>query len=95
MSLPGEAPYIWRLGGEEAGRGDVSDLALDINVSHPLYQQVAAHGKGPLHRLHVAWLVSVALAERTATGIAPVLEEYLESLTKELYNRWASPRGET
>ena len=78
-----EAPYVWAL-------DNPRELTLDINTEHKLYGQVGRPGSA-LHRLHCAWLVSLALAERNMPS-AGRLADYLETLSYELILAWSSPR---
>jgi hypothetical protein len=79
-----EGPYRWTL-------DQVDELTLDINVDHPLYRQAAAM-RGAIHRLHCAWLVSLALAEASNPIGGRRLVDYLEDMTFELFSRWAQRR---
>lgn len=79
-----EAPYRWAL-------EDPDDLALDINLDHPLYPAEERPGSAP-HRLHCAWVVSLALAERRQPAIAQQLADFTETVAADLFQAWAGQR---
>lgn len=45
-----------------------------------------------MHRLHCAWLVSLALAERAHPISGNAVADFLEALSYELYNGWGRRR---
>lgn len=82
-----EGPYRWTL-------DDPEDLALDINIDHKLYKALMELDRpgSPIHRLHCAWIIAVALAERSSPNAGQQLADLVESMSFELYQQW-SPRG--
>jgi hypothetical protein len=80
-----EGPYRWNL-------EDPERLTLDINAEHRLY--LAAGRPGSLgHRFHLAWVVSVAIAEQMSPGSGRRLADYLETMSSELIDAWGPLRG--
>jgi hypothetical protein len=79
-----EAPYRWNLDGP-------GDLTLDINTDHKLYKESDRQG-GAMHRLHCAWPVSLALAERAHPISGQGVADFLEALSYELYSGWGRRR---
>lgn len=80
-----EAPYRWNLDYSD----DDSELTLDINTDHKLYAQTGRAGN-PMHRLHCAWIVAMALAEKNSSTIGQQFAETIESLSYELFRDWKS-----
>lgn len=78
-----EAPYRWEL-------DDPNDLTLHINVEHPMYKATGRPGGAP-HRLHCAWLVSMAFAEMIMPRATNQVGDFVESLCYELYREWGPP----
>lgn len=80
-----EAPYRWNT--------NTSDqLSLDINTDHKLYQE-AGRPVSSTHRLHCAWLIAMALAERTMTSVGAHFADLVENLSFELFAEWGQPRS--
>ena len=75
-----EAPYRWEL-------TNPSDLMLHINTEHPMYKATGQPGGAP-HRLHCAWLVSMAFAEVSMPQATSLVSDFVESLSYELYREW-------
>jgi hypothetical protein len=81
---PLEAPYRWNL-------DDPGELTLDLNTDHKLYKEADRQGAS-MHRLHCAWLVSLALAERVHPTSGHAVADFLEALSYELYSGWGRRR---
>lgn len=80
-----EAPYRWNT--------SIPDqLSLDVNTDHKLYQE-AGRPVSSTHRLHCAWLIAMALAERTMTHAGAHFADLVENLSYELFSEWAAPRN--
>lgn len=77
---PLEAPYRWNL-------DDPGELTLDLNTDHKLFKEADRQG-GAMRRLHCAWLVSLALAERAHPISGQGVADFLEALSYELYSEW-------
>jgi hypothetical protein len=84
-----EAPYRWSL-------EDPENLALDVNTDHKLYKELMELDRpgGPIHRLHCAWIIALALAERANPTAGQQLADVVESMSFELYEQW-TPRART
>jgi hypothetical protein len=80
-----EAPYRWNLGATD-------QLSLDINTDHKLYQE-AGRPTTASHRLHCAWMIAMALTERTMNGAGERFADLVESLSYELFAEWTTPRS--
>jgi hypothetical protein len=80
----GEAPYVWTL-------DDPDELALDINLDHPLYPIEERPGSSS-HRLHCAWVVSLALAERRQPALGAHLADFTETVAADLFQGWGGRR---
>lgn len=78
-----EAPYRWNLEYED----DDSELTLDVNTDHKLYARTGKAGS-PMHRLHCAWIVAMALAERNSPTIGQQFADTVELLSYELFRDW-------
>jgi hypothetical protein len=79
-----EAPYVWAL-------DDPEELALEINIDHPLYPSDERPGS-TAHRLHCAWVVSLALAERRQPALGAHLADFTETVAADLFRGWGGRR---
>jgi hypothetical protein len=80
-----EAPYVWNT-------ALADQLSVDVNTDHKLYQEAGRPGSAS-HRLHCAWLIAMALTERTLTTAGAQFADLVESLSYELFAEWATPRS--
>jgi hypothetical protein len=75
-----EAPYVW-------ATEDAENLALDVNTEHPLYPASERPGS-VAHRLHCAWVVSVALADRRQPNVGQQMADFTETVAANLFAEW-------
>lgn len=82
---PLDEPYRWDL-------DDAEDLSLAINTEHALYRSLDVRPGSVAHRLLCAWLVSLALAERSHPATGTSIAADLETISYELFNAWGPRR---